>query len=201
MGRGLVLGVGVNDEKTRHGCPFYDRWKGMLRRCYGDRAYKSYAGCRVAEEWLRFSAFKRWMELQSWQGNHLDKDILRPDEKLYCPETSVFVPQFINTIMSDKPSGISGLPAGVVKTKRGKPYMAMIRTNVSEKTFLGVFDSPIDAHAAWASEKAKALRHAICLYEQTEKHDERICQALLRRAEQLDRDAAEIHSQQSSASA
>lgn len=187
MGRGLVLGVGINDSPSHHGCQLYSRWKGVLRRCHSKNGDvpDSYKGCRVVDEWLRFSAFRAWMVEQPWQGNHLDKDILRPWEKLYCPETSVFVPQYINTLMSEKPSSLTGLPVGVVRTLRGRPYMAMIRVLGAEKVGLGVFDTAEDAHRAWAKAKSVVIAEAIDRYRTTDRYDERVCAALMDRAKQL----------------
>lgn len=63
MSRRLVFGAGIKDIRTHHGCPYYERWKGVLRRCYSKSGEipASYDGCRIAEEWLVFSNFKHWM--------------------------------------------------------------------------------------------------------------------------------------------
>ena len=42
-------------------CPYYDRWKKILNRCYNEdrlSRYPSYNGCKVSNEWLTFSNFK-----------------------------------------------------------------------------------------------------------------------------------------------
>ncbi|MGC3303058.1 hypothetical protein ACPTFC_08560 [Pseudomonas aeruginosa] len=187
MSRRLVFGAGIKDIRTHHGCPYYERWKGVLRRCYSKSGEipASYDGCRIADEWLTFSNFKRWMESRPWKGNHLDKDILRPWEKLYCPETSVFVPQYINTLMSEKPRGAANLPVGVSRSKRGHPFVAMIRNLGTEKTCLGTFNTAEEAHRAWATAKAQVIESAVDLYRKTDRFDMRICDALLTRANHL----------------
>lgn len=185
MARGLVFGIGINDLPRYHSCPFYSRWKGMLRRCVGDRAFGPYDGCRVADEWLVFSAFMDWMKDRPWMGNHLDKDILRPSEKLYCPETSVFVPAYVNSILIERDSGVCGLPIGVSTTMRGKPYMARVRWLDGSRTSVGSFDCPYEAHRAWANAKAGVIRQAVDQYRTTDRFDERVCTALLDRADQL----------------
>ncbi|HHN2558986.1 TPA: hypothetical protein ACRMP4_006574, partial [Pseudomonas aeruginosa] len=96
MKKGLIRGVGRNDadynvyqfiDGERHMCPFYSRWKGMLERCYGKRYENSsaYVDCKVDERWLSFMAFREWMQERPWKGNHLDKDLLRPGDKMYSP--------------------------------------------------------------------------------------------------------------------
>ena len=93
----LVYGVGINDadysvaktevighvdgkrkQKRVWGCPYYEVWANMLKRCYSAKCQgkqPTYKGCSVSEEWLRFSNFGRWMEVQDFEGKQLDKDL------------------------------------------------------------------------------------------------------------------------------
>ena len=118
MKKCLVYGVGINDADYRvqenkcytnnlgkratevlWRCPYYDRWYGMIRRCYSERElsrFPTYKGCSVCEEWLTFSNFKSWMEQQDWEGKHLDKDLLIYKNKVYSSETCVFVDYKVN---------------------------------------------------------------------------------------------------------
>ncbi|MEZ6889741.1 hypothetical protein ABL991_32505, partial [Pseudomonas aeruginosa] len=75
----------------------------------------------MADDWLSFMAFKNWMQEQPWQGNSLDKDILRPWEKFYCQETSVFIPQWLNALCTESANRKSDLPLGVSRNPRSKP--------------------------------------------------------------------------------
>ena len=95
----LVCGVGVNDLRfikadrgMKNRCPFYPRWRGMLQRCYCSMEYRpTYKECFVCEDWLIFSNFKEWMKTQDWKDKHLDKDILKPGNKVYSLDTCCFV--------------------------------------------------------------------------------------------------------------
>ena len=95
----LVYGVGINDadyqvSKGNWRCPFYKTWKNMLARCYSpafQRNQPLYIGCSVDERWHRFSHFKAWMEGQDWEGKALDKDRLTNGNKIYGPDTCVFL--------------------------------------------------------------------------------------------------------------
>ncbi|MEN1899919.1 hypothetical protein AAIP21_27495 [Pseudomonas aeruginosa] len=49
--------------------PLLRALEGVLRRCYSKSGEipASYDGCRIADEWLTFSNFKRWMESRPWK--------------------------------------------------------------------------------------------------------------------------------------
>lgn len=106
-----VCGVGINDADyatqgrdkitgKRWWCPYYSRWHSMIKRCYSEKYQEknpTYKGCAVCEEWLYFSNFKRWVEEQDWKGKHLDKDFLVEGNKVYGPDTCVFMDGSLNT--------------------------------------------------------------------------------------------------------
>jgi hypothetical protein len=102
----LVYGVGINDaEYVVQYCLYYRRWKEVLRRCYSSQYHinnSSYVDCIICEEWKVFSNFKTWMMNQDWKEKELDKDILNPGNKVYSPETCVFVDREVNQIFSKK---------------------------------------------------------------------------------------------------
>lgn len=142
-----VFGVGVNDADydVRY-CPYYSTWSGMLRRCYYapyQKKHSTYIGCSVDEDWKVFSRFKAWMELQNWEGNQLDKDLLVEGNKVYSENTCVFISCAINTILAARAPSKLGLPRGVHRREDGK-YSA----SCSGK-YLGLFNSELEAHSAW----------------------------------------------------
>ena len=117
----LVYGVGINDanytvsikeeapkvngkqnRKLIWICPFYNRWKNMIARCYSKTKHTTYKDVTCCEEWLTFSNFKSWMETQDWRGKVLDKDFLSSkNNKVYSPETCVFIDPALNSFILD----------------------------------------------------------------------------------------------------
>ena len=140
--RKLICGVAINDADystllgyTEDGkqvrCPFYVKWKTMIARCYNENVYAlpvnaRYKDCFVADEWLKFMNFKRWMESQDWEGKQIDKDILYPGNKVYGPDTCLLVPQHINNLIIDQEDGKYG--KGVKKNASGS-YSYVMRIN------------------------------------------------------------------------
>jgi len=166
----LVQGVGVNDADYHIAhklkvngvwrevwiCPFYKKWKEMLRRCYSDKEHKrhpTYIGCQVCSEWLIFSNFKSWMETQDWEGKHLDKDLIG-DGTLYSPETCVFVSGSVNSFLLDRQLHRGEYPLGVHLDKVTCKFMAMC-SNIftGKRENLGRFSCPEKAHLRWLERK------------------------------------------------
>ena len=121
----LVQGVGINDlgEPVRINgkiLKFYATWNGMLQRCYSDKFQAknpTYVGCSVCSEWLVLSNFKVWFDANYRDGMELDKDILIQGNKVYCPEACSFIPQYINSLMTDAKAIRGELPLGVSAMK------------------------------------------------------------------------------------
>jgi hypothetical protein len=166
--RRIILGFGINDanyltQPTVNGkkeiCPYYTKWRGMISRCYSKVCLKnqpSYIGCSVCDEWRSFSAFKSWMEQQDWKGNHLDKDILQQGNKIYSPETCLFVSCEINLLLLDRGCHRGDYPQGVVMHKKTGRFQAQCRVNGKNK-YLGLFNKPEDAGDRYKKEKYKEI--------------------------------------------
>jgi hypothetical protein len=193
--KGMIRGVGINDAdysvfsrgSNRVSCPMYSRWKGLIERCYGDNEkYKArYGDCGVDARWHSFMTFRSWMLGQPWQGNHLDKDILSPGMKLYRPETSVFVPPWLNALMADHGGRCDSLSPGVSFDSRNKKlrFQARINDNQGRRVCIGSYETDQEAHAAWRKAKAIVLSDAEARYRQTERFDERVAVAISARAD------------------
>lgn len=170
-----IYGAGINDADyittetqaggTRLRCPFYNTWANMLQRCYSVTflaKHPTYRECRVCDEWLTFSIFKRWMEAQDWQGKCLDKDIISSGNKIYSPDTCVFITQELNKLLIDSSAIRGNLPIGVSYDKARKKYMA--KCNVDGVTrFLGRFSSVELASNAYLKFKANLIREAAAI--------------------------------------
>ena len=168
-----VHGAGINDsdcvtqryvkiggKSTRvWACPYYGSWAEMLRRCYSDRYIKSnptYAGCSVCEEWLTFSAFKSWAELQEWEGKQLDKDIVSPGNKVYSPDACAFVSLQVNSLLNIKRASRGDFPIGVSSV--GLKYVARCRAGGGDRIYLGAHDTLEKASWAYGNFKAARIR-------------------------------------------
>ncbi len=190
MSRNLVAGVGINDAdyKTQEYatinnkqvkiwiCPFYQKWINMLKRCYSQEygtETSTYKDCYVCEEWLYFSNFKSWMETQDWENKQLDKDLLVCNNKIYSPDTCVFIPKEVNIFLTKRNKCRGIYPLGVsymVKSKtsikeRTNPFISTISEN-GKTTYLGYFNLPVEAHRAW--QKAKIDLAEVLKKEQTD---------------------------------
>lgn len=79
-----------------------------------------YTDTYACDEWLDYQKFTAWFEevkeLGYYQeGYQLDKDILVKGNKVYSPETCVFLPEEVNKALNTKTRcrGYGGLPVGL----------------------------------------------------------------------------------------
>lgn len=193
MGK-LVYGVGINDadyslykiefingkQVNTWSCPFYQKWVSMLSRCYNEKLHNkhpSYIGCHSIPEWHYFMTFRAWMIGQDWEGKQLDKDILFPGNKLYGPDTCVFVDQKVNKFITERQNHRGEWPIGVHFYKRYNKFNADCCDVVTGKRKnLGYFNTPEEAHKAWLDFK---LQQAYILA--SEQSDIRVAEALINR--------------------
>lgn len=175
---GLVCGVGINDANYAVSkCVFYKKWSDMIRRCYAKKRKNisaCYDVCEVASDWKRFSVFKSWMELQDYEGLDLDKDLLVSGNKVYGPETCMFIPHEVNVLIAVKQSG--PYPLGVTVDRRDKKLS--YRARISGRD-LGYFHHPAIAGKAYNIALGNVLE------DEAKKHSGKLKSALLKKAASL----------------
>jgi len=166
--RSEICGVGINDsnyltEMIINGkhvkCPFYSRWVDMIKRCYSKNSLRvrpTYNGCSVCKEWFIFSNFKSWMIKQDWKGKELDKDILSQGNKVYSPETCIFVSQEINKLITTSKAKRGIYPQGVSFEKSSGRFTSTCRINGRSKK-IGRFKSPKEAYEKYIEFKSKLI--------------------------------------------
>lgn len=173
-----VEGVGINDLPFIKKNIAYLMWHNLLRRCYNSK-FKSrqpiYQGCRVCEQWLIFSNFKKWVEDPEngyREGYQLDKDIIVKGNKVYSPETCCFVPQAINCLFGFNSTKKSKLPTGVFF------HHGRIEAKI-KRTFLGHFNTPEDAFFAYKKAKEAYIKEVATLYFNRSEITKRVYDALM----------------------
>ena len=187
--RSLKLGAGINDanycvspklSKSRTACPAYVAWSNVIIRCY-DKNYHAkkptYIGVKLCDEWHKFSSFREWWIKNHVDGYEIDKDILG-DGTIYSPDSCVFVPRWLNTFTIDSGSARGDNPIGVYFNKeRGKLRAQCANPIRGCQDYLGSFDNPYEAFAAWRNRK---LELAIELKPRMDEVDERIYHGVVR---------------------
>lgn len=92
-----LLGIGRHKSSDSNGrnTKAYTAWVGMIVRCYSGK-YPSYKECTVCDEWSNFQCFAEWYESNHKEGFDLDKDIKSREQKVYSPDTCLFVSKTLN---------------------------------------------------------------------------------------------------------
>ena len=130
---GMAVGTEGYHEKS------YTKWKDMMQRCHDKEVHKKYkpeyADKCVCEEWQNYANFKLWYDEHHVFGNRidLDKDILKPGNKEYSPETCVLIEHYINTIFERHVSD------NIYENEDGKYFVGSNRKKVYE-TYDEVFE-------------------------------------------------------------
>jgi len=170
-----IFEIWSNGKTTK----IYQVWRNMIQRCYDKKNHKripTYKGCLVCEEWHNFQNFAKWYDENFYQmGNanmELDKDILVKGNKIYSPETCVFVPRYINTLFINCNSVRGKLPIGVCFLKKSKKFIAKYREMGGIQINLGCFTSPEEAFQVYKQSKEAYIK------EVAEKYKDQIPQKL-----------------------
>jgi hypothetical protein len=167
--RKMVFSVGINDadymtsqriNKKEIRCPFYTRWRNMLKRCYCLKSIEkrsTYSDCTVHKDWHLFSNFKAWMVKQDWQGKQLDKDILHQGNKLYSADNCIFVSEEINSLFLTVKSSRGKYKLGTSLCKRRNKFEVSCRDYQGNRLRLGYHVSEHEAHEVYKKYKYKLI--------------------------------------------
>ena len=168
----LVCGVGrytvgkypgnIDGAPGKH----YGRWASMLNRCYNPAILArqpTYAGCTADNLFHDFQEFMLWAEQQigfDLEGYQLDKDILFRDNKVYSPDTCVFLPRRLNSILLRRQGDRGSTLIGVSKHKSNGRYNAHLKVS-GKLVHLGAFGTELEAfHAYKEAKEANIARMA-----------------------------------------
>ena len=156
----------------------YSTWNNMLKRCYDEKyheKYPTYKDCEICEEWHNFQKYGKWFEenYYSIEGEKmcLDKDVLVKHNKIYSPETCIFVPERINTLFTkcDRSRGESVI--GTNYHKRDKVYQAYCnlinpKTGKSKRKYLGYYDTQEKGFEVYKYYKEKNIKEVADYYKE-----------------------------------
>ena len=168
MTKKLIYGIGYNSKgvhktiKNGKRTKSYQAWRDMMRRCYDTDFHEiqpTYLGCSVDTRWHDFQSFAEWFYSHPYSdsGYQLDKDILVHGNKVYSPDSCVFIPKQLNVLLNNSRSSRGGLPQGVCWDKQSAKYKAQLSINGRHKN-LGLFSNPQDAHTSYKKAKEAYVR-------------------------------------------
>lgn len=103
---------------------------------------------------MKLSNFWIWAESRWEPGLQLDKDIIQPGNKVYCPEYCCFVTSNLNSLLNDMSKRRGKYPQGVCFQGRFKASCSV--DGVIQH--LGYFDTPEEAHRAYVEFKVALIR-------------------------------------------
>ena len=154
----------------------YSTWHGMLMRCYSPKFHEkqpTYINCEVSEEWHNFQKYGKWFDENYYEIKgermHLDKDILNKNNKIYSPESCIFVPERINTLFTKRDKSRGNYPIGVTYNKRDKKFQAYcsiydFKENKRKTKYLGLHDTPEQAFESYKQFKEKYIKQVADYY-------------------------------------
>lgn len=175
-----VFGVGYIGEgkyKVSENCKatkIYQTWNNMLRRCYDNKCQEkqlTYKDCTVCNEWLNFQNFAKWYDNNYYEIEgermELDKDILCKGNKIYSPETCIYVPQTINKLFTKRQNNRGEAVIGTSPFK-GK-YVANCslinpKTGKSKGEYLGYYDTQKKAFEVYKYYKERNIKEVADYY-------------------------------------
>lgn len=177
------LGEGEYNASINRKCTkYYNVWKGILERCYNPKYIKkrpTYTGCEVHSSWHNFQVFAKWVDENYYEieGERmaLDKDILCKGNKIYSPDTCIFVPTRINSLFTKNNKCRGNLPVGV--TYKNQKYVASCNTN-EKKKHLGYYNTPDEAFQVYKNFKEKEIKKVAEEYKN--KIPQKLYEAMLR---------------------
>lgn len=138
-------------------------WDNLTSRCkqpYWDK-YQTYSG--TENKFEGYQEFAEWCQNQfgymskDRSGRYwaLDKDLIHSDSKSYSKENCIFVPNWINTILISCNAARGEYPIGVNLHKATGKFIGKC------ENYIGLFDTPMEAHRAWQERKLDILQDAV----------------------------------------
>ena len=154
----------------------YQTWHSMLERCYDEKYHEkepTYINCEVCKEWHNLQTFGNWFYENYYEIEDeriaLDKDILNKGNKVYSPDTCIFVPHNINSLFTKSDKARGDYPIGVHYNKQNKKFIARCsiydyKENKKIRKYLGLYDTPEKAFEVYKQFKEKYIKEVADYY-------------------------------------
>lgn len=163
-----VYGIGILglvDGKVV-GRKSYKIWHAMIQRCYstkenGRKRSRTYKGVSVCKEWLTYTNFRDWFDVNYIEGYCLDKDLTVLGSREYSPDTCSFVPNEINCLLLSSDNNKGEYPLGVHLDTESRKFSTQISIKDGAKStrrFLGYYLTPEDAFSAYKKFKEEWIK-------------------------------------------
>lgn len=156
-----------NDIKDKD---IYITWSSMFYRTSCDKFKNknhTYKDTFVCEEWHNYQNFIKWFKDNYYEIPNekmcLDKDILVKGNKIYSPDTCVFVPHAINSLFIKSNKSRGNLPIGVSYVKKNGRYESYL-SKYNKKVNLGYYDTIEEAFKVYKSNKEKYIKEVADKY-------------------------------------
>jgi hypothetical protein len=142
----------------------YRYWSDMNTRCnnknYSDK-FPTYKEVHMSDYFKDYNNFVVWCREQPefFKDNWvLDKDILKPNNKIYHENLCCFVPTQVNSFFTFKKILGSELPIGVSWSESEGMYKSYCALLDGRNKTLGRFDNPDDAFSAYVEYKNRLAK-------------------------------------------
>ena len=172
------LGVGEYKGSIGNSIPShcYQTWTNMLMRCYSKKYQSkndSYKGCLVENSLLNFQNFAKWYDANYYEIEEermcLDKDILCKGNRVYSPDTIIFVPQRINILFCKNDKIRGKYPIGVSYSKSRKAFRSeckVIKGGERSRVLLGCFKTELEAFEVYKNFKENYIKQVADEYKE-----------------------------------
>ena len=153
-------------------------WQGINYRCKANSVAQKrkprYVGCE--NRFKDFQHLAEWCQSQIGYDKigdgggrwHLDKDLLIRGNKIYSPDTCVFLPSELNTLLISSNSSRGEYPIGVHKPAKLNKFMAQCQNGTGKPAYLGLHSTVEEAFYAYKKfkedfikQQAEKYRHVI----------------------------------------
>lgn len=159
----LTNGIGYfgNDKRYEFDNKAYGVWYHILRKVKNDPDNN-----KICEEWKDYNNFLEWYDKNyySVDGEKMElvKDFFDKENKLYSPDTCIFVPyRIIRLLQGSKANSNTKLPTGVGKKKNSDTYYstcAIIKNGKKTTIRHSGFNTPKEAYKQYVKDRKKYIK-------------------------------------------